>query len=375
MYNASSAFHQAVQNDEPQIALLIFDDAVFSNSDINVQNGIEFHDYFNTEEDIAIGQALSNEIRFTLFNDERLLNLYEFGEFKALLGVRISKETYSDNAKVIAYDGNVAWRGNNTSPYLSRNRVAVSVQPNFPVLGIIVYDGKVYAIGGNGQYKTYNSDGTEAANMLNEFMEDKTSKFIGIGAELAVNDRILKMWSGGSKETYEFVPLGTFIAERPDSPDQISISLTCYDRMKLFDKDMPDSSDLSLYYPTTIGGLFVALCNYVGVPYRTATFLNSDVDINKEPEAFKNAKMRTVIGWIAEAAASNAGLDRDGYLVMKWLNTTETVINESGYESCVPKYYQTPKVTKLCKRQTNGDADAVYGSGGNAYLIQDNPLL
>ena len=49
MYNASSAFHTAVANGSPQMALLIFSDAVFCNRDINVSVGIEFNDYFNVE--------------------------------------------------------------------------------------------------------------------------------------------------------------------------------------------------------------------------------------------------------------------------------------------------------------------------------------
>ena len=67
MYPASEEFHTAVANGAHQIALMIFDSvlddskAVFTNDDINVSAGIEFNEYFNTEEDISIGKALSNE--------------------------------------------------------------------------------------------------------------------------------------------------------------------------------------------------------------------------------------------------------------------------------------------------------------------------
>ena len=102
MYNASAAFHQAVADGEPQIAMLIFYDAVFTNEDIDVTAGLQFNEYFNLEEDIAIGQALSNELSFTLFNDERLLNDYKFGEFIATLGVLINTSTYvqTDGVKI-----------------------------------------------------------------------------------------------------------------------------------------------------------------------------------------------------------------------------------------------------------------------------------
>lgn len=202
VYNASSAFHQAVADDEPQIALLIFDDAIFSSSDINVQNGIEFHDYFNAEEDIAIGQALSNEIRFTLFNDERLLNLYEFGEFQATIGVRISTGEYVDSAYVMAYDGNTVWRGNRTAPYLTMSRIAVSSQPDFPVQSIAVYNNKVYAIGDNGQYKVYTQEGVPTGDTLNAFMREKIKAWDGMGIVLDGPGNMLYLNKDGTSETY-----------------------------------------------------------------------------------------------------------------------------------------------------------------------------
>ena len=86
MYPASQEFHQAVADGAPQKALLIFEDAVFTNDDIDVSTGISFRDYFNLEEDLAIGQAPSNEISFSLLNENRLLNEYKFGAFLATLG-------------------------------------------------------------------------------------------------------------------------------------------------------------------------------------------------------------------------------------------------------------------------------------------------
>ena len=79
MYACSEAFHEAVRNGNDQKALLIFSDCVFTDDDISVETGIEFHDYFNMEEDLSIGQTTSNEVSYSLFNDDRLLNDYLFG--------------------------------------------------------------------------------------------------------------------------------------------------------------------------------------------------------------------------------------------------------------------------------------------------------
>ena len=86
MYSASSAFRQAVANGNPQMALLLFPDCVFSNRDLDMEKGIEFNDYFNTEDDLTVGLTPSNEISFSILNADRLLNDYEFGEFTATIG-------------------------------------------------------------------------------------------------------------------------------------------------------------------------------------------------------------------------------------------------------------------------------------------------
>jgi len=125
MYNASQDFHNAVANGAKQIALLMFDDAVFTNDDIDVQRGIEFHDHFCTEEDLAIGQALSNEISFSLFNDDGWLNNYEFGDFTATIGAKTGENIPEDEPSPdgtsafriygqpndAVYNGSMAWFG------------------------------------------------------------------------------------------------------------------------------------------------------------------------------------------------------------------------------------------------------------------------
>ena len=293
MYQASAAFHEAVRNGAPQIPLLVFSGRTFTDEDIDVDTGIEFDDNFNMEENLAIGQAVSNEIRFTLFNDDGHLNEFPFGEFKAWLGAQISGSATSDP------------------------------------------DGMSF--------------------------NDQT--------------RMLTVRKAGYAAVYEMVPLGVFIADRPNVPDEIRVSLTCFDRMQKFDEDMPGAGAMGMTYPATIGTLFTKLCQSCGVPYKTATFINSGATIAKEPEQFENATKREVLGWIAEAAGSIARFNRDGQLELAWVKSTDQEVDESGYVEFKPYWYETKKVTKLHNRSSDGGYDNVVGSGTEAYLIQDNPLL
>lgn len=376
MYTASSAFHTAVANGAHQIALLIFDDAVFTNDDIDVSRGISFNDYFNMEEDLAIGQTLSNEIGFSLFNDQETLNDYGFGEFLATIGAQIGNSTVTAHGTVYAESAEHTYTGNSSAPYVLIDGIAASEQPESAVRSILVYNGTVYCFHGNDTVTGYSDvDGSMVSVSLNAFMLDQMEKWTGKGISYNNSTRILKIWKGTNLRTYEFVPLGIFTAERPNVPTVIEIDFNCFDRMMKFEKDMPSDEELEITYPCTFSNLFVKMCGYVNVPYRSSTFINSAATLSARPDAFDNATMRDVLKWIAEAACSNARFDRDGYLVMDWIRSTEQTINENGYSEFRPYWYETKKVTKLYNRASDGSYDKSSGEGTDAYLIQDNPLL
>ena len=97
-------------------------------------------------------------------------------------------------------------------------------------------------------------------------------------------------------------------------------------------------------------------------------------DVN--PEQFENATMREVLGWVAEAACSNARFNRDGLLEFFWFNTSVvTRYDEHNYSDFTPTWYATAAIDGLHIR--NGDSTKEYtiGGGDNAYMIQDNPFL
>lgn len=171
---------------------------------------------------------------------------------------------------------------------------------------------------------------------------------------------------------YEFAPLGTFIAHRPDIVVTKIIDVDANDQMTLFDEDMPSGA---ITYPTTLAGLATALCTRVGVTLKTSTFLNSTMTVSAEPEQFENATMREIIGWIAEAAGSIARFDRNGQLEFAWFNTVNQTYDEHSYKEFTPVWYETQAVDGLHIRNADSTEEYVYGTGTNAYMIQDNPFL
>lgn len=380
MYQVSDAFHEAVKNGNRQIPLLIFPDRVFTADDINISRGISFHDRFNSEENIRIGQTMSNDVSFSLFNDSGLLNDYEFGDFLATIGVYLQSDTFPTAGNCYMRTLYSMYVGYSVSPYLTRGGTAVSSPPGWPVLSMLCYDGKVYVFGASGNYKVYrDSDGADitSSNPVNSFMLAKAGTWSMKGWYYNESSRILFCYDNvtGKRDMYEFCPLGWFTAERPNAPDVILISMTCHDFMQKLDVDMPSASALGISYPATIGTLFQKICNYVGLPYRTTTFINSTATIDTEPEDFADCTIRTVLGWIAEAAGANARIDRDGYVILDWLKSSGQTFDENNYSKFEPYWYQTRKVTKLYNRDTVEASDSTVGSGSENYLIQDNPLL
>ena len=379
MYSASSAFHQAVANGAHQIALLIFNDAVFTNDDIDVSAGIEFNDYFNTEENLSIGTALSNEISFNIFNDSDLLDDYEFGEFTATIGAQIGNETVTAAGTVQVNSGSHTYVAYSSSPYLKRDGTAVSSQPARAIKSMLVYDGIVYCLLANGVVVGYkDSNGATQSVSVNNVMKAQMAKWEGKGiayTKASGENYKLRIWQGTNKRTYEFVPLGVFNAERPNVPYVNEIHFTCYDRMQRFEKDMPSDQELNITYPVTFSSLYIKMCQYVGAQYQSTYFINSTATLSARPEEFDNATMREVLQWIAEAAGSVARFNREGVLTMDWLRSTDTTIDEHGYSEFNPYWYRTKRVVKLYNRASGGDYEYALGSGNEAYLIQDNPLL
>ena len=187
------------------------------------------------------------------------------------------------------------------------------------------------------------------------------------------NTKTKTFTENGVSRTYQFTPLGTFIAARPNIVSTKTIDVDAYDQMALFEVEMPTDNALNLTWPSTLSNLFVKMCNYVGVNYVSSTFTNSTLSVASRPKSFSNATMRDVMGWIAEAAGSVAKFNRDGKIGMAWFNTVNKTYTESDYSDFVPYRYETKAINKLSVRKDG--AEHVTGSGSNAYMILNNPFI
>lgn len=179
----------------------------------------------------------------------------------------------------------------------------------------------------------------------------------------------------GISRLYEFAPLGTFIAKRPDIVRVQMIDVDANDQMTLFDVEMPSKTALGITYPITLKNLCSAMCSYLGVTLGQNSWLNSNISVSKEPAQFEAATMREVLGWIAEAGCSNARFDRNGQLEFVWLNPVQMELDEHNYSEFTTAWYETKAIDGLHIRNADSTTEYVVGTGSNAYMIQDNPFL
>jgi hypothetical protein len=171
----------------------------------------------------------------------------------------------------------------------------------------------------------------------------------------------------------EDIQMGIFIAEKPTRVNDNRIKVKAYDRMIKFDKIVDDWLR-TVSYPTTLKNLLTGLCNHVGVTLSNTTFLNDNYPV-KFNFLGTNVKGRDVLKWIAEIAAKYAIINEQGQLKLGWYNSIVYSVNNSNYYNVKVEDYQVKKIDKLQVQVEENDIGVVVGSGTNAYVIQNNPLL
>jgi hypothetical protein len=176
-----------------------------------------------------------------------------------------------------------------------------------------------------------------------------------------------------SPGVFEDLQMGIFIAEKPTKINDTRFKVKAYDRMIKFDKIVDDWLK-TVSYPTTLKNLLTGLCSYVGVTLSNTTFLNDNFPV-KFNFLGTNVKGREVLKWIAEIAAKYAIINEQGQLKLGWYNSIVYSVNNSNYYNVKVEDYQVKKIDKLQVQVEENDIGVIVGTGNNAYVIQNNPLL
>lgn len=400
MIATSQAYKDAIRSGMPQRILIDMGDVILTNEDVSVSSGgLKFEDRFNEENELTFGATPSNSVSVALINSDGFFNDYEFKTLKAAVGVLIETNRFARVGSVMVEigSGGKTFAGQTIQPYLLEDGVACSVQPSFAVKSIVVNNGIVYCFGSSSDdvfifrmsgwsslpdwrsldvydwSKFSNTNTVISTPKFNAHVKKKISGLIRDHKGIVIHGSIISDFlHENRRNVYEYIKLGTFIADSDEIVRKSIISLDGNDRMLLFDDVLIDEVGLS--YPITLLQMVNRICEYIGVEFGDSDFINSDLIVSQRPDDFEEATTREVLSWIAEAACSYAKFDRDGNLRLKWFEKADASFDESTFSAFDPMVYQVSSVSGLKVRNSNSYIESIYGSG-NTYLIQNNPFL
>lgn len=404
MYNVSTMFNAAIVANQDQRLLIKWgDNAILTAEDISATDGgLKYTEYANPDEDLTIGQAVQSALELYLLNADgkagELIQSKGKTLFSALLGVKLVGAAI-DTGQDIATGATLAVVLNNGGS----NKIAVSANPSWghivrngaqiavsgAVHALAAMDGHLYLIGSGGailgQY-AYSSDAAtltaETAVTPAEITKDKLSRWAS--AHKCATLEGLKGYdftiSGGNilAERWEYAPLGNFIAEKPSKTQDDIITVSAYDQMSLFDRDA--SSFISgLTFPLTLTQLFVKLCEYVKIGYKSETLINGSISYSASTFIADGYSLRDILSFIAEAAGGFARISRDGAAEITWFSPSGRTIGKKQRFSLDLAEYTTKAVGGISIKNTNSDAVCTYpaeiADDAQIYTTVDNPLL
>jgi hypothetical protein len=169
--------------------------------------------------------------------------------------------------------------------------------------------------------------------------------------------------------TYEYCPLGVFFVDSV-TKTETSIKIKCYDSMVLLETPYVTS----LKYPATLLQIAQNIATKSGLTLANTTFPNASFSVSTAP-SLAGVTLRTAIGWVAEAAACFARINRAGQLDINFYAASAQTITAANYFKLLHDDLTHVAITKVTLTQSATGTSVSSGSAGNTYTITDNPLL
>lgn len=397
------------QDSVDKIALMLFDDCVFSNS--NIQEDVELIETVNAGTDFVIGSTCAAQLNFKLLGINSFVGETDFigKEFVYKLGANAETASvfsvYRQTRQNLLLKNGSFWYGGNekgnlltiwkeTDGVLAQQDLPE--QPEQPVLSLFNWEGKLYCghsaepyvtgyqIADNGALLKIPVTLTklQISQVLEQNRRGKVFKYDGMHLYSYEKSWSLGKVSDYIERVYEFTQLGIFIPQSAQKKDDRILSVTAYDRMIYFE-EFADRVLNNQTYPVTVLDFLQSLCAFVGVALETTEFLNSDYLIQKNARS-QNVKGRQMLQWVTEAAARFARITPEGKLALEWYTDIDYSIDASHggpteYTTITTADYTTKKVDKLQIKVTQNDIGVVVPkddpSKTNIYIIQNNPIF
>ena len=373
-YSVSQDFKDKIKDSTvPKRIALVFSDLYFSDEDIE-QNGVQISETFSTDEHLSFGACPSAVLSFGVIA-KSLLSGYSFGDCAVYIGVQTSESAFTMPAGTSAYVeiGANVWTATASGVFVNGSRISSGKFIS------LLYDGAdLYAFGSTFSLKINPSDNSFVTYTPHKFLAQKMMSAHSVAVS-RTNGVIsgATVWGAESVVGYEFCPMGVFEVEKPKKTvGEVVTIQDAYDHMKWFDVDATEFLS-GLTYPKTLSQIYVALCNYMGVPYASSTFPYSTVSYANSPFSDTSCTCRDILSWIAERARKVAKFDRIGRLSLEWVGSAvaeSLTTSDIGMDDYDCSEYHTEAVTGVLLKSTSGTSLS-YGSMDNPYSIMGNPFI
>ena len=168
--------------------------------------------------------------------------------------------------------------------------------------------------------------------------------------------------------------LGIFRCEAPRRTGLHTVSVTAYDRMIRFDRDIAPWLD-GISYPTTAQALLEDLCAHCGVELEDTTLPAMEIPAFSA----QGVTGRMLLQWLGEAAGIYFAITPEGRLHGGWYESTVTPLTSYRMGSLTWAQTPTAPIQRVLIRATQNDVGTSYPPDlteeVNTYILQGNPLL
>lgn len=184
------------------------------------------------------------------------------------------------------------------------------------------------------------------------------------------------------KQVVDGIPISIgafYIHSIKKSADRRFKTITAYDRMTLFDRNVADWYNglwVGGVKSITLAEMRTSLCSYCGVPVREVTLVNDSMII-KPTMMPTEISGREVLEAICEINGVFGIIDNEGFLKFITLDTASAVdeIPLAIRREFEHEDFTVASIDTLIIRQEENDIGASVGEGDNPYIIQGNFLV
>lgn len=236
-------------------------------------------------------------------------------------------------------------------------------------------------------YSKYLVDGKEYNQTLNEFKYSNIinpNNSISIGntcssgvtfsiynPEITLENKDITIFEGVKSDSgIEYVQIGIFTVAKEESNGEYT-KYTAYDKMYKAEKGY--FSELT--YPSTDKAILEEICTKLGI--QLATSITNTHTITDKPQGYT---MREMIGYMATLQGSNAAINSDGNLEIKWYKDSGYVLDghqyyQQGVTFTTSKDFTIRKLT--CNNTKSGDSKTseITAGDGTTGLSFANPFM